>query len=52
MKELYKSPVISVEELEKFDVLCASGETTYVKKDNVEKANDDLANLDITSLLS
>ena len=26
MKELYKSPVLTVEELVKMDVLCASGE--------------------------
>lgn len=38
MKELYKSPVISVEELQKVDVLCASGEVIdpVAKIDNVE----------------
>lgn len=43
MKELYKSPVISVEELEKVDVLCASAEIIdpVAKIDNVESALDD-----------
>lgn len=30
MKELYKSPVITVEDLTKTDVLCASTETSHV----------------------
>jgi hypothetical protein len=30
MKELYKSPVITVEDLTKTDVLCTSTETSHV----------------------
>ena len=43
MKELYKSPVITVEELAKMDVLCASTEdsnnntSTSTKVDNINQ---------------
>ena len=32
MKELYKSPVITVEDLTKADVLCASTETSSINQ--------------------
>ncbi len=35
MKELYKSPVITVEDLTKADVLCASTETCFNR--NIER---------------
>ncbi len=43
MKELYKSPVITVEDLTKVDVLCASteqnngGPVTTTKQDNINQ---------------
>lgn len=53
MKELYKSPVITVEDLTKADVLCASTETsndaTTIKRDNINQLAGTIG--DLSSLL-
>ena len=56
MKELYKSPVITVEELTKADVLCASSETknstdgfSTKKYDNINQLAGTIG--DLSSLL-
>ena len=54
MKSLYKSPVVTVEELTKVDVLCASSEvntdaSTLDAKDNINQMAKTLA--DFTSFL-
>ncbi len=54
MKELYKSPVITVEDLTKVDVLCASTETnngnvTTRKTDNINQLAGTIG--DLSSLL-
>ena len=56
MKELYKSPVITVEELTKADVLCASTETKDNKAEFSTKKFDNINQLagtigDLSSLL-
>jgi hypothetical protein len=54
MKSLYKSPVVTVEELTKVDVLCASSEvntdaSTLTSKDNINQMAKTLA--DFSSFL-
>ena len=56
MKELYKSPVITVEELTKADVLCASSETNKFNAGLTSKKFDNINQLagtigDLSSLL-
>ena len=45
MKELYKSPVISVEELEKADVLCASMENADIAISDISTFTFNVENL-------